>query len=45
MLGEKESECYWKFVDPFFFSGFEIGFSWVFPTKLVPPLPQEELEI
>lgn len=26
---------------PLVYSGFEIGFSWVFPTKLVPPSPQK----
>lgn len=29
----------------FFFSSFDIGFSWVFLTKLVPPLPQKRQEI
>jgi len=30
---------------PLFFSGFEIEFNCVFPTKLFPPLPQKSLEI
>lgn len=44
-VGRERKSVLLEIFRPLFLSGFEIEFSWIFPTKLVPPLPQKRLEI